>query len=332
MIRFGHEHIDGPYNVLGYGYYPGPTSSGLAGDIVLDDSENWSVNPASGIDFLEVVEHEIGHALGMAHEPPPAQGGTDAIMNPVYAGRFHGPGTSFLYQDDVNGIEALYGVGHGSVQPLDPGSMPLPAGTVGPYITSLYQMYLGRAPSQADLNNWTAVNNQAGVAVVEQGIAHSSEARLDLVRGWYQTYLGRSASDAEALGWANNLQVLTQEQALAAILGSQEFHQRAQSLVSSGSADQRYVQALYQVLLNRTASAAELSGWVNALGTAGRSGVALGFLSSVEYRGLVVSSDYATILKRTPSSTEVHGWAASSLSMSNIRDSFLLSSEFIRGL
>jgi hypothetical protein len=118
MIRFGHLTIDGPGNTLGYGYYPGPPQVGLAGDVDFDDSENWSVNPAAGTDFLEVCLHEIGHALGMAHELPPAAGGVNAIMNPDYVGRFHGLGTSFLYQDDINGIESLYGAGAGYVAPL----------------------------------------------------------------------------------------------------------------------------------------------------------------------------------------------------------------------
>ncbi len=71
MIRFGHISIDGPYNTLGYGYYPGPTSDGISGDVFFDDTEHWTLNAAQGLDFLEVCEHEIGHALGMAHEPAP---------------------------------------------------------------------------------------------------------------------------------------------------------------------------------------------------------------------------------------------------------------------
>jgi hypothetical protein len=115
MIRFGHLHVDGPGNVIGYGFYPGAT--GLAGDVDLDDSENWTVNPSSGVDLLEVATHEIGHALGLGHETV-----RTAIMNPYYGGRFHGLGTGFLYQDDINGIHAIYGAGHGSVTPL--GSTP----------------------------------------------------------------------------------------------------------------------------------------------------------------------------------------------------------------
>ena len=113
MIRFGSLAIDGPSGIVGYGYYPG--GAGLSGNIAFDNAEHWTTNPATGIDLLEVAEHEIGHALGLAHEPPPSAGGHQAILNPYYGSVFHGLGTSFLFADDINGIRALYGSGVGSV-------------------------------------------------------------------------------------------------------------------------------------------------------------------------------------------------------------------------
>ncbi len=329
MIRFGHTHIDGTYNVLGYAYYPGPTYSGLAGDITFDDSELWSLNPSSGIDFLEVAEHELGHAIGMAHEPAPAQGGVTAIMNPVYGGRFSGLGTSFLYQDDINGIQALYGAGRGSVQGLD--STAGPSAQTSAFITKLYQLCLGRTPSQSEINNWSAVNDQAGSTAVAQGISNSLEARMYLVKGWYTQYLGRVPSLAEAQNWANAMQVQSEEQLLSGILGSTEFYNRAQTLFT-GSADERYVRALYQALLGRTPSSGEVSSWVVAVQASGRAAVALGFLSSLEYRGLAVTANYTTILGRTPSAAEVYAWASSPLSLHVIRDAFLASGELFRSV
>ncbi|MBY0232210.1 MAG: matrixin family metalloprotease, partial [Gemmataceae bacterium] len=114
MLRFGHIPIDGRSNVLAYAYYPG--STGLAGDIFFDDSERWTLNPSTGMDLLEVAVHELGHALGLDHEPMPSSGGNTAILNPYYGGRYSGLGTSYLFQDDIDGIRALYGTGTGSVQ------------------------------------------------------------------------------------------------------------------------------------------------------------------------------------------------------------------------
>jgi hypothetical protein len=54
--------------------------------------------------------------------------------------------------------------------------------------------------------------------------------------------------------------------------------------VPSGSANSRYVQALYEFLVHRAGGAAEVAGWVGALPAAGRQGAALGFLDSGEFR------------------------------------------------
>lgn len=121
MIRFGHRPIDGQWGTLAYAFYPGET--GLSGDIHFDTAENWRVNPLQGTDLLEVATHEIGHALGLAHSQYRA-----SIMAPTYAGYYSGLGTSFLYTDDIRGIQALYGVGKGSVKPLSGAAL-----TVSPF-------------------------------------------------------------------------------------------------------------------------------------------------------------------------------------------------------
>lgn len=111
-IRIGHHAIDGRNNVLAHAYLP--DGSGLAGDVHLDTGETWTtLGTFNSIDIIEVLTHELGHSLGLNHEET-----NDAIMNPTYGGRYDGPGTGFLLQDDINGIRAIYGTGVGSVTPL----------------------------------------------------------------------------------------------------------------------------------------------------------------------------------------------------------------------
>jgi hypothetical protein len=330
VIRFGDMPIDGPYNILAYGYYPG--SSGLSGDVVFDSGEHWAVNSAQGIDLVEVAEHEIGHALGMAHEPPPSQGGLDAIMNPVYVGRFHGLGTSFLFQDDINGIQALYGAGTGSVQPLTASSPSLPADLVPSYVSTLYRKLLARSPSQAEIGIWATINYQDGQNAVEQGIERSTETRTDQVNAWYRQFLGRSASALEVQGWVTALaQGASEEQVMSTILGSREFYTRAQMLqaTGTGSANERFVKALYQVTLHRNPSTSEMTTWLGVLQVQGPAAVAQLIVTSPEYRSIAVLADYTTFLGRVPSSAERSGWTTSAASLQDIREALLLSGEFL---
>ena len=125
-LRIGHHYIDGDSgaNVLAHAYYPFSTTDGRAGDVHFDNGNTWRLNLGDpGIDLLEVMVHELGHSLGLGHEPT---SGNTAIMNPYYGSRYSGLGTSFLFQDDINGIRAIYGTGTGSVTPLGT-AVPLPA-------------------------------------------------------------------------------------------------------------------------------------------------------------------------------------------------------------
>jgi hypothetical protein len=115
-IRIGfHGITDG--SVLAHAFLPWFTDdSGLAGDIHFNSTGGFTWGLGAGFpafDFLEVITHEIGHALGLSHIVY-----ADAIMQPYYRDRFRGPGTGYLLAPDILAIRSLYGSGVGSVQPI----------------------------------------------------------------------------------------------------------------------------------------------------------------------------------------------------------------------
>uniref|UniRef100_H0X273 Stromelysin-1 n=1 Tax=Otolemur garnettii TaxID=30611 RepID=H0X273_OTOGA len=124
MISFavGVEHgdfspFDGPGKALAHAYPPGP---GIYGDAHFDDDEQWTKD-TRGTNLFLVAAHELGHSLGLFHSA-----NTEALMYPVYnsltdLARFR------LSQDDVDGIQSLYGP-----PPASSDDTPVPTESVPP--------------------------------------------------------------------------------------------------------------------------------------------------------------------------------------------------------
>ncbi|NWV72869.1 MMP10 protein, partial [Dasyornis broadbenti] len=92
--------FDGPGGTLAHAYPPG---SGLGGDAHFDEDENWTkFTTYSGFNLFLVAAHELGHSLGLGHSNV-----FGSLMYPVYMAtdtRYYQ-----LHQDDIDGIQALYG-------------------------------------------------------------------------------------------------------------------------------------------------------------------------------------------------------------------------------
>ncbi|XP_038674208.1 collagenase 3-like [Scyliorhinus canicula] len=104
MISFGaREHgdnypFDGADGILAHAF---PPAAGIGGDTHFDEDETWTMG-SNGYNLFLVAAHEFGHALGLAHSRDPG-----ALMFPSYT--FIKTKYFRLSQDDVNGIQALYG-------------------------------------------------------------------------------------------------------------------------------------------------------------------------------------------------------------------------------
>jgi streptogramin lyase len=201
------------------------------------------------------------------------------------------------------------------------------------FIQALYQNALGRLASPAELDSWVSVIVTSGIAPVVNGIEHSSEAYAHVLRNWYIRFLGRSTppTDGEIQGYVSLFQAgASDEQVLAQILSSDEFFNQANSLVNTGTPNERFVTALYLLLLNRSPSSSEIQSSMAQLPGLGRQGLAATFLSSAEFRSNIIRGYYATLLHRSapPAQSEVNSWVFSNLDLKRIRIGFEFSVEF----
>uniref|UniRef100_A0A672TL24 Peptidase metallopeptidase domain-containing protein n=1 Tax=Strigops habroptila TaxID=2489341 RepID=A0A672TL24_STRHB len=106
--------FDGPGGTLAHAYPPG---SGIGGDAHFDEDENWTkFTTYSGYNLFLVAAHELGHSLGLGHSNV-----VGALMYPIYMAR--DTRDYRLPQDDIDGIQALYGK-HSEMTPSKPPTRP----------------------------------------------------------------------------------------------------------------------------------------------------------------------------------------------------------------
>jgi probable HAF family extracellular repeat protein len=199
------------------------------------------------------------------------------------------------------------------------------------FVQALYLDNLGRVGATSELDGWAGMldGSTAAQGAVAAGVLDSPEARTHLVQSWYIAFLGRQAVGGEEQGWVGLLlQGQTEEAVLSGILSSPEFYARAQTLIGSGTADERYVQALYLLLLNRTGEASGVAGWVGGLPTQGRQGVARGFLAATEFRTDLFEAYYNALLHRPDDAAGISDWVFSNLDAASVRMGFEAAPEF----
>jgi N-acetylneuraminic acid mutarotase len=161
------------------------------------------------------------------------------------------------------------------------------------FVRGLYTDFLGRAGSVAEWGIWVAalpVLGRAGLAAV---LGRSGEAFQHAVDGFFQRFLNRSPSAGEEAAWAGLMQAgVPEESVLADLLGSAEFAARAKTLAGGSNADADFIVALYSLVLNRPAQAAEVNAWLTVLPVLGRSGMAGVLMRSGEFRGAAIRTYY----------------------------------------
>ena len=164
----------------------------------------------------------------------------------------------------------------------------------GRYLPGLYHDVLGRMPEPAGLAAWRqAIAAGARPIDVVTGFVTSTENRANQVADDYRRYLGRDPEPFGLQFWGNVLATGgRQEDVLAGILGSAEYYAR------QGGTDASFLNGLYRDVLGRESEPAGDSFWTQVLAAGDRTGVGLGFVTSVEHRAMQVQGFYADDLGR----------------------------------
>jgi hypothetical protein len=178
--------------------------------------------------------------------------------------------------------------------------------TAGTVTLTVADAALASASSSVNVVTVNDFSTSSWILPAAQILTHSTEYDTLIVTAAYQRFLGRTPDGAGLAGWLAQMHNgLSDEHLEADCIGSTEYIQ------NHGGAGAAWVTGMYQNLLGRTPSQAEVSQWLRQL-TQGVSttAIAYGFAASAEREGLRVIADYRQYLGRTPGAGEVANWVA----------------------
>jgi hypothetical protein len=159
------------------------------------------------------------------------------------------------------------------------------------FVTTLYQTALGRTPSAGELASWVTVYaNAPTIEPFVGAIVSSQEARADLVTYWYALYLGRGPDAAGLNNWLNFIAAGNTYATVKAL-----FLASPESFNDGGGTNPGWVTYLYEKILGRDPSPAEVNSWVSLLdsGARTRDQVSTGFYLSPECTDGLIDFYYA---------------------------------------
>ncbi len=151
------------------------------------------------------------------------------------------------------------------------------------YVNALFEAFLKRSGTAAELAPWVEMLATKGRATVVDGIMRTTEASTRLVESLFQRLLNTAAGDKTV--WVSKLvSGVSVDLVIAGIAGSPEFLARARERFPNATPNDAFVRALYSILLNRDAEAAEVATYSRRVNSLGREGVAKLIVALTEFR------------------------------------------------
>ncbi len=219
---------------------------------------------------------------------------------------------SYRYEVIVIGAEEAASVADpNSDRPVVPGIVG--ASTVGErsptaydgFIRNAHADFLGRDADPAESTEWKErLSSGTDRSALVAELAASPEWTSNVVDQLYRNTLGRPG-DAEGVGyWAHQVRRgVPVASVAAAFYGSPEY------VAKVGGTHERWVEDLYESLLNRTVDDAGLGYWVGEATTVGTQEVAHAFYQSTESRRARVAVLYRRFLDRDPDVEGLAYWS-----------------------
>jgi hypothetical protein len=201
---------------------------------------------------------------------------------------------------------------HGSL------TAPLSSGASVSFVKATYQDFLGRAPSQGEIDFQTQALAAGRVTKLGylNSLAMSNEWLSSIVTKFYLDTLGRTPDSGGLANWVSWLRSgrFTPAQVASLFYASDEYYAKA------GGTASPWVTTLYAKLLNRQPDPGGLQFWIGYTNNPayGKSWVAYQFYQSVESRQLRVKSMYEVLLQREPDTVGLPFWTNRVLSTGDI--------------
>jgi hypothetical protein len=180
-------------------------------------------------------------------------------------------------------------------------------GTDPSFVNQLYLDLLGRTGDSFGISfflDTLSVAEEAARHGIVDALDHSLEYRTNLVASIFAKYL-RPATPADISVWVSQFNAgITNEELIATLLGSDEYFN---SPSHGGGTNAGWINAVFSDLFNRAPDPTGAAG-VQAQLAAGvsRSQIALGLLSSDEYRTILIRDYFTKYLGRLPGAAEIN--------------------------
>ncbi|HEY2934276.1 MAG TPA: DUF4214 domain-containing protein [Acidobacteriota bacterium] len=304
----------------------------LQADIVFNNGWNSFFSVTSNLS--EVMAHEMGHGLGLAHSSDVSQPAgsylQDALM--YYLAHADGRGAS-IRAYDIAAVQAVY------PGPTNPGGI-----TNERLVAQFYRDFLGREGTANEIQTWANAISAATLTRAQVGLQFFQSAEFQQSYGAvardYLGLFGRRPDYAGLVAWRDYLVAQGRTEAarqaiVDAFIQSPEFAIRFGTNLTA----EQFVTLLYQNILGRTPSQSELQSWANVIksGQATRGQVARQFVESQEfinrsYFDVFVILEYVGFLRRVPEDSGFWAWrnalASGSLTETDLIQGFLDSTEY----